>query len=72
MRRQLDVVEKAVEVKNKRSHKSDDQQSFLHSILTSVASTPMSNNKYKCSFKQYSDFIPKSSRYRLFKDTSKK
>lgn len=31
----------------------------------------MSNNKYKCSFKQYSDSIPKSSRYRLFKDTSK-
>ena len=59
---QWDVVEKAVEFKNKRSRKSDNQQSFLNSILTFAASTPMSNNTSKCSFKQYSDFISKTSR----------
>ena len=32
----------------------------------------MSNNKSKCSLKHYSDFIPKFSRYRLFKEANKK
>ena len=72
MRNQLDVVEIAIEVKNKRDQKSDDQQSFLNSIFTSVASTPMSNNKSKCRFKQYSDFTPKTSRWRLCKEANKK
>ena len=32
----------------------------------------MSNNRSKCSFKKYSDFVPKSLRYRLFKEGNKK
>ena len=51
MRSQLDVVEKVVEVKNKRVRKSDGQQSFLNSILTSVTFTPMSKKKSKCNIK---------------------
>ena len=70
-RNQVDVVDNAVEAK-KRGRKSDDQQIFLNSIPTSVASAPMSNNKSKCSFKQYYDFIPKTSRWRLFKEANKK
>ena len=44
MRNQLDVVEKAAEVKNKNRRKSDDQQSFINSILNSVVSTFTSDN----------------------------
>ena len=45
IKNQLYIVEKAVEVKNKRGRKSDDQQSFLNYFFTSVVSTSMSNNK---------------------------
>ena len=45
MKNQLDIVKKAVEVKNKRGRKSDDKQSFLNYVFTSVISTSMSNNK---------------------------
>ena len=56
MRNQLDVVEKAVEVKNTKRRKSDNQQSVINSIFTSVATTPTSDNKIQCSqlsLKQY-------------------
>ena len=72
MRNQLVIVEIAIEVKNKRGQKSDDQQSISNFILTSVASTFMSNNKSKCSFKQYSHFTPKTSKWILFKEANKK
>ena len=65
-------MEKAITVKNKKGRKPDDQKSFINLILTSVASTPTSDNKSKCSFKQFSDIIPQSSRYRLCKEGSKK
>ena len=63
MRNQLDVVEKAVEVKNTKRRKSDNQQSVINSILTSVATTPTFDNKSQrsqLSFKQYSDLFFKS------------
>ena len=69
---QLDVVEKILEVKNKRGCKSDDQKSLINSILSFIASTPTSGSKIKCSFKQYSDIIPKTSIYRLFREASVK
>ena len=75
MRNQLDVVEKAVEVKNTKRRKSDNQQSVINSILTSVAATPTSDNKSQrsqLSLKQYSDLIPRTYRYRLFKQRVRK
>ena len=42
---QLDVVEKAFEIKNTRERKSDDQQPFINYILTYVATTLTSDNK---------------------------
>ena len=45
MRNQSVVVEKVIEVKHKRRRKSDDQQLFINSILSSIASTPTSDNK---------------------------
>ena len=71
MKNQLYIVEKSVEVKNKRGRKSDDQQSFLNYFFTSVVSTSMSNNKVSVVLKK-SDFIPKTSRWRLFKEANKK
>ena len=53
IRNQLDIVEKVIEVKNKRARKSDDQQSFIYSIISSTPSTSTPDNKGKCSFKQY-------------------
>ena len=32
---------------------------------------PMSNNTSKCSFKQYSDFIPNPSIWRLYKEANR-
>ena len=46
-----------------------------HVHLISVTTTPTSENKSQrsqLSFKQYSDLIPRASRYRLFKQASKK
>ena len=57
MRNQLDVVKKVIEVNNKRGRKSNDQQSIINSILTSIASTHTSDNKGKYILKQYSDII---------------
>ena len=45
MRNQLDVVEKDIVVKHTKEGKSDDQQSFINFILTSIATTPISENK---------------------------
>ena len=70
IKNQLDIVEKVIEVKSKRTRKSDDQQSFINSILSFTPSTPTPDNKSKCSFKQHSDIIPKISRYRLFREVS--
>ena len=72
IKNQLDIVEKVIEVKNKRTRKSDDQQSFINSILSFTPSTPTPDNKSKCSFKQYFDIIPHTSRYRLFREASVK
>ena len=63
MRNQLDIAEKDIEVKNTRGRKSDYQQSFINSIITSVATTRTSYNKSQrsqLSFKQYSDLFFKS------------
>ena len=57
MRNQLDAVKKVIEVKNKRGRKSNDQQLIINSILTSIASTPTSDNKGKYILKLYSDII---------------
>ena len=52
---QLDIAEKDIEVKNTRGRKSDYQQSFINSIITSVVTTRTSYNKSQrsqLSFKQ--------------------
>ena len=70
MKNQFDVVDKVIAVKYKGGQKLDNQQSFINSILRSIAFTPTSDNKSKCSSKQYADIIPKTSRYRSFREAS--
>ena len=68
MKNQIEVVENVIKVKKVRRSKPVDKQSFINSILTSGACTPVSRNTHLNIFKQFTDIIQRRFKLRLFNE----